>query len=67
MLNETRSGSLSAMTCFYSSINGHFVKLLFLIDFIPNFVGIRQGQSPFLEIVDEVRMLYRLGATTREC
>ena len=26
-----------------------------------------KGQCPFLEIVDEVRMLHRVGLTTREC
>ena len=30
-------------------------------------VANKWGQSPFLEIVDEVRMLHRVGPTTREC
>jgi hypothetical protein len=34
------------MTAFYSSIYAYIVKLLFLISFLINFVGIRQGQSP---------------------
>ena len=36
------------MTGFYSSINSYFVKLLFLINFIPDFVGIRQCQTGIL-------------------
>jgi hypothetical protein len=36
------------MTSFNSGINAYFVKLLFLIDFIPNFVGIRQVLTPFI-------------------
>ena len=38
------------MTRFYSSINVYFVKLLILIAFISNFVGIRQTPTPLIEL-----------------
>ena len=41
MLNETRSGSLSAKTCFFPNVN-----MLFLIDLIVNIMDIPQTSIP---------------------
>ncbi len=49
---------------FYSSINGYFAKLLFLISIINNFVGIHQGPRLYGKH-DAPRVCARVGVNIR--